>query len=117
MKQMPEDYRVQVSTETIKSANVSTLDEEMASVEKVLCLKLDVQGYELNVLQGGEITLQKTIFVLLEMNNHPYYAGGCQYFELDYFLRKRGFKLADIIVSYRSPERRIEEYDAIYQRV
>ena len=94
----------------------TTLDDELANENSILCIKIDVQGYELKVLEGGLHTLQKTKFVLIEMNNHNLYNKGCQYYEVDSFLREHHFKLADILVSYRTANR-VLEYDAIYEKI
>lgn len=94
----------------------STLDDELANEKNILCIKIDVQGYELKVLEGALNSLQKTKFVLIEMNNHNIYNNGCQYYEVDSFLRQHHFKLADILVSYRTSNR-VLEYDAIYEKV
>lgn len=96
--------------------NISTLDTETADIGKIHLLKLDVQGYEIEVLRGGTNTLQKTKFVLAEMSTHKIYNNGCSYHELDEFLRNNGFRLVDILVAYR-PGGRMDEYDAIYERI
>jgi hypothetical protein len=80
---------------------------------KVLLIKLDTQGTELDVLKGAADTLKRTLFVLSEMNNHDDYKHACKYYEVDEWLRQNGFTLADTITSYRNAGRMIE-YDAIY---
>ncbi len=94
---------------------VTTLDDELADVPIVLLLKLDTQGTELDILQGADRTLERTRFVLVEMGNHQLYEGGCQYHEVDAFLRGHSFRLADLIVSY-CPAAGVEEFDALYAR-
>ena len=44
------------------------------------------------------------------------YKNACQYYEVDQFLREHSFRLADIVVTYRSPEG-VNEFDALYERV
>jgi len=113
---LPKEHRALLKSVDAKAMVISTLDEQMKEKENILGIKLDVQGYEMKVLQGGEETLRKTQFVIIEMSNHHLYKGGCQYFEIDEFLRNRNFRLADIIVSYRTALR-VQEYDAIYERI
>ncbi len=92
---------------------VSTIDHEVAAEQPVLFMKLDTQGTELKVLQGGLRTQIKTDFLLVELNNHHDFENSCQYFEVDEFLRNQNFQLADIIVTYRS-NGLVAEHDAIY---
>ncbi|MBA2613908.1 MAG: FkbM family methyltransferase [Bacteroidetes bacterium] len=96
--------------------NTSTLDEETKDLKEILLIKLDTQGSELNILKSGIETLKKTHLILIEMSNHHMYKKGCQYYEVDQFLRNNNFKLIDIIVVYR-PEGVTMEYDAIYEKV
>ncbi|GAB4380164.1 MAG: hypothetical protein Kow0075_11300 [Salibacteraceae bacterium] len=96
----------------IENVKVATLDQ-MMDPGKTLIFKMDTQGSELNILRGGVETISRTKFVVLELMNHHMYADAAQYFEVDQWMRKHGFKLLDIIVTYRSA-RGLEEFDAIY---
>lgn len=96
--------------------NTSTLDEETKDLKEILIIKLDTQGSELNILKSGIETLKKTHLLLIELSNHDMYQKGCQYYEVDQFLREHNFKLVDIIVTYR-PKGIAMEYDAIYENV
>ena len=97
----------------IKKVKVSTLDLEVRGTKEILLIKIDTQGSELGVLKGGVATLQRTSFVISEMNNHEDYKNASKYNEVDAFLRANNFILADIIVAHRS-DGRVIEYDAIY---
>jgi FkbM family methyltransferase len=112
----PPRFREGVTQSRSSTVRVSTLDREMASVPlPIALLKLDVQGSELDVLAGGRTTLQRTDGVLTELATHRFYKGGCQYHQIDDYLRSAGFRLADIIVTYRGNSG-VEEYDALYLR-
>lgn len=56
-------------------------------------LKLDVQGYELNVLRGAERCLETASAVLAEVSFREFYFGQCLFHELTAFLAERGFQL------------------------
>jgi FkbM family methyltransferase len=90
---------------------VTTLDTELKDKTGVFLMKIDTQGTELAILQGGIQTLKKTKFILLEMNNHHIYENTCQYYEVDSFLRENEFKLVQIY----SPWGDANEYDALYE--
>ncbi|MDT7540302.1 MAG: hypothetical protein QOE33_206 [Acidobacteriota bacterium] len=110
----PPEYRDHFRLEAETRVEVSTLDDEFEGHPRVLLIKMDTQGTELDILKGGPRTLEKTRFVLAEMNNHHLYKNTCQYYEVDDFLRGAGFKLADIVVTFRGDEG-VTEYDALYE--
>jgi len=56
-------------------------------------VKLDVQGFELEVLRGAEKTLARTKAVLLEASFQNFYEGQCRFDELVSWLAQSGFRL------------------------
>jgi FkbM family methyltransferase len=58
-------------------------------------IKVDVEGAELLVFQGGLETLQQASFVQFEASTVEYNAGSSCFFEIDEFLRLHGFYLYD----------------------
>lgn len=100
-------------TDAAERVVVTTLDHAIDQRDRVALLKMDVQGSELEVLRGAEETLKRTQFVLTEVMNHDYYVNAPQYFDLDEFLRHKGFRLVDIIPSIRRDDRLVE-WDVIY---
>lgn len=92
---------------------ITTIDNEAPADVEVGILKIDVQGYELEVLQGAVKTLLRTYIIVLELNNHDGYEGSPKYFELDNFLRKNNFTLYDIFPSTKD-RGRLKEWDSIY---
>ena len=46
---------------------MKTLDEICSSLDKIDLLKIDVEGYELEVLRGGVSTLKKTNKIIIEI--------------------------------------------------
>lgn len=92
---------------------ISTLDRELPNEVPVSILKMDVQGYELEVLKGAVQTLKRTSLVVLELMNHDFYTSAPRYYQVDEFLRQQGFSLFDMVPSIRN-ESRLYEWDAIY---
>jgi FkbM family methyltransferase len=109
------DQSVDSRLSTAKEIHVSQkrLDDLNLFEQKTLLIKLDTQGTELEIMKGGEKTFKNTRFVLCEMMNNASYKNSCQYFEIDKFLRYKGYKLLDIITTFRSPKG-LAEFDAIY---
>ena len=116
VERMPDIFQASFKEEDEARVEVSTLDDEFRDTPSVLLIKLDTQGTELDILKGGARMLERTRFVLTEMDNHQLYKNACQYYEVDDFLRNRSFKLVDIIVSYRGDEG-MAEFDALYENV
>ncbi|HVC76695.1 MAG TPA: FkbM family methyltransferase [Candidatus Micrarchaeaceae archaeon] len=76
-------------------AEVVTLDSFVAD-HPDLCpdfLKLDVQGAELAILQGGEQTLQRTGLVEVEVEFAEMYRGQPLFHDIAAFMSNRGFEL------------------------
>jgi 2-O-methyltransferase len=115
LKKNPDDLQARLHEDQQITVQVSSLDEEFKDAH-VLLIKLDTQGTEADILQGGPETLKRTRFVLVEMNNHDLYKNTCQYYEVDELLRAHSFKLADIIVTYRGDDG-VTEYDALYRNL
>jgi FkbM family methyltransferase len=99
--------------ETIK---VTTLDTEIPANISVSILKMDVQGFEMEVLKGATETLKRTHVIVLEINNHDGYKGAPTYFDIDDFLRQKGFQLYDLLPNVRI-NHKLQDWDAIYVRV
>jgi FkbM family methyltransferase len=81
--------------------------------EEIGIMKIDVQGYEMDVLKGAETTLKRTDLVVLEANNHQGYSGSAKYYDIDGFLREHDFTLFDILPSIVE-NGKLKEWDMIY---
>ena len=92
---------------------VDTVDSCMQAGDTVLLMKLDVQGYELEVLRGAVNTLRSTQLIMAEVQNHELYKGAPMYHDIDAFLHDNGFVLMDMIPSLRE-KMKLMEWDAIY---
>lgn len=72
---------------------VERLDDRRAdwSSARAALLKIDVQGYELEVLKGGSAALAHCRFVYAECSHVPLYEGQALFDEVEGFLREHGF--------------------------
>jgi FkbM family methyltransferase len=105
-------------TKTI-SIPVSTLDLVFANVEfsSPTLLKVDVQGYEANVLRGGRETLKRVDFVILEASFKLMYEGELLFTELLPFMSELGFQFirpVGWLIDPKSEE--ILQMDALFMR-
>ncbi len=82
-----------------------TIDEivESTGIEAPYFLKLDVQGYELEVLKGARNTLSHVSAALVEVNLIDIHKGAPLLDELILFMRDRGFVTYDICSFTRRP--------------
>lgn len=78
--------------------DMTTLDSLLSefNLQGPLLLKLDVQGFELEVLRGSRIALDAAEFVLLEVSTLNYNRGAPLVAEVLDFMNQRGFVLFDI---------------------
>lgn len=92
------DYPAAEVGETIQ-VKVERLDEVVRASEVArgpYLLKLDVQGFELEVLHGATGILPDVAVVLCEVNAESFYTGQAGFEQIYLFLREHGFKLVDI---------------------
>lgn len=77
--------------------SMDTLDSliEEASLRPSLLLKLDVQGFELEVLKGGTETLALSEVVIMEASLLPYNDGAPLFADVVAFMNKQGFVVFD----------------------
>jgi len=76
--------------------DVATLDDLVppdATEGGSVFMKLDVQGYELRVLEGGAATLDRSSLVQVEMSLLPLYDTAPTFREVLEFMEQRGFRL------------------------
>ncbi len=81
------------------------LDDAVALDARVGLLKIDVQGYELQVLRGAKRTLRQTQALLIEVNYAQHYEGAVGFDEIHAFLANAGFHLYGISAPYTDVNR------------
>jgi FkbM family methyltransferase len=86
-----------------KRVPMMRLDDLMAGrqVQGPILLKLDVQGFELEVLRGAELTLDGSEVVILETSLLPYNRGAPLLAEVISFMTESGFAAYDFCGEHR----------------
>lgn len=79
---------------------VVRLDDVLPDELPVDLLKIDVQGFELEVFKGAERTLKRTRSVLLEVNYVEHYKGGAGFGNVYDVMRGHGFKIYGVSAPY-----------------
>lgn len=78
-------------------------------------IKLDVQGFELSVLSGGEKVLESAEAILMEVNLIEIYQGAPLFSEVVGFMAERGFQVYDVCTFFRRPyDRALWQMDVIF---
>lgn len=80
--------------------DIARLDTALADVDHIDVLKIDVQGFERNVLAGAPATLTKSSWMLLEANFVSLYEGDLLLPELHGLMLDAGFALANLSKPY-----------------
>lgn len=93
---------------------VSTLE---INIKQPALLKLDVQGYEKDVLQGAEKTLGCIDYIALEASFVQLYENQLLFNELHEWLKSIGFELIAPLDATKGANRAIVEMDVLYRRV
>lgn len=90
-----------------ETVDIVPLDDALAGVvteSDRLCLKLDCQGYERQVLDGATKSLERTVMIVMELSLVDLYEGAMRFDEALPRLRDAGFVLAAIDPVFSDPE-------------
>jgi FkbM family methyltransferase len=98
-----------------REVEVMTLDALLAgqSFAPPFGLKIDTEGFELEVLKGAERTLEQTEFVIAEVSVKKRFVHSYRFSDVVAFLGSQGFELIDIL-NFRPRTQRF--YDCLFMR-
>ena len=114
LKSFPES--VTKVTETLPIAKLDTLFASRGLLEPIL-LKIDVQGLERDVIEGGEVFLKSVKWLLIETSFAQLYKGEASFPEMLDILKVHGFEFVGAVNYHEDSRRtRIIEMDALFQR-
>lgn len=119
----PSDYLVEraaqarsVRTEEVRVSRLDTIFEPGWSSGRTW-LKLDTQGFEMEVLRGGERSLPAIRVVQLELSLRPLYVGEPGFLEVSGWLNARGFELVGLEPGFvEASTGRLLQSDALFAR-
>lgn len=66
-------------------------------------IKVDVQGAELDVLDGSPQALQESEVVVLEVSMFQFMKGAPELYDVVFYMKERGFVAYDIILGWNRP--------------
>ena len=101
------------------TVEMRALDEylDQLKLEEKVLLKIDVQGYEEQVLKGATELLKRVAYVLLEVSFQPLYEGQGAFAEIHAFLQSTGFSYSGNLEQLLSPlDGSVLQADALFVR-
>jgi FkbM family methyltransferase len=105
-------FRV-TGTEEIHIERLDTLWPELVGSAQSVFLKIDTQGYDLEVIRGAGRHLAEISAVQMEASLQPLYEGAPDFEEAVAHMRDCGFFLSALEPLYR-PEKRVVELDVLF---
>jgi len=110
--------------EELSYANRNYVEKKLITLDSLLerypefrnldFLKLDVQGYEINVLQGASALLNLTEFVLLETSLISRNKGCPLFYEVIQFMNAKNFRLLDFCSQHRTKDGVLRQTDLLF---
>ncbi len=105
----------------VEEITIRRLDDMMRELcvplDRHVLLKIDTQGYELEVLKGAEETVASVGVIQAEMSFQPLYGGQPLFDEVYAYLAVRGFTVFDIVPGFSDPHSgRLLQADGIFVR-
>lgn len=100
---------------TRRTVNVIALDDYARAIASIYLIKIDVQGFELEVLEGAKETLRRTDYVFVEAAIRPLYEGAPRFTQVHDFLDAHGFHLIAMRAWHRG-NLTLVETDMLFRR-
>lgn len=111
-----EDSDVNGVERTIPGMTLDNMCSERGT-EGPYLIKIDTQGYELEVLQGAQTVLKYTDFVILEVSFFEFFKGGPQVYDCLNFMKEQGFVAYEIFdLQYRLLDGAMSQVDIAFVR-
>ena len=76
----------------VGEGNIPMVTIDSLNFTDVDLIKIDVEGYEMEVLKGADKTLEKAKYLMIELNNNSKKYGSSN-LEIEKYLRKKGFRI------------------------
>lgn len=102
----------EVGVERVKMIRLESFYRKMHNEEKFF-LKMDTQGYDLNVLKGCDSILDYCVAIQFEASIFEIYVGSPRFSEILLWLEDRGFMIYDCLPEARNQSGRLLEMDLL----
>jgi len=101
-----------------RTVEVATLDDLAAggSWQAPFGIKIDVEGYEAEVVAGATAILCETQFVIAELSISERFAGSVSFAGFVQTMDRHGFRLCDLLTAPKGRDRELIQVDAMFRR-
>ncbi|WP_017653656.1 FkbM family methyltransferase [Fortiea contorta] len=101
--------------------NIRTLDSLLNEIialvpEPRIFLKMDTQGYDMEVVKGANKCLDKILCLQSEISVQPNYGNIPSYLDVLKYYQSLDFRLIDLFPAFRNPKGGVVEYDCLMVR-
>lgn len=98
---------------------IKKLDSLALPVDKtnLSLLKLDVQGYELEVLKGADETIKAIGYIIIEANLEELYSNQPSFNTINNYLQNKGFELMGMLDFNLGNKNKYIEVDLLYRKI
>ncbi len=112
------EFNPRAAVSEIETVTMRTLDEVASMFSGNMLLKIDTQGYEKCILEGGQYTLTRVRGVFVELPIISLYQGIWKFHEAIEYMASKGFILAQIHPANFSSRDRVSllEVDCLFRR-
>lgn len=118
--EMCEEYFPQTRTQTSVPVEVRRLDEVFSKFPtppfEDLVIKIDVQGYEAEVIEGGANTVALAKAVIVEISLDELYKGAPTFEDLSKLLGDTGHRFAGVIEQFTGDDGHVIFMDALFKK-
>jgi FkbM family methyltransferase len=104
---------------TPRRVRATTIDRIILdhSLPEPFGLKIDAEGAELEVIRGAAATLERTLFVIAEVDVlHARFEGSYSFAQFIAAMDQAGFEVCDLLGIGRAPSSHVVDVDLVFQR-
>ena len=106
-----------VRTEVVKVERLDELARKFTGPHRRVMIKIDTQGYELEVLAGATGLLPQAVALQLELSLVPLYEGAPTFIDAIHYMESRGFELFSVAPGFKDKQTgRLLQMDGMFLR-
>lgn len=106
-----------IGSELVPIRRLDSIEHKCIENSKAILLKIDTQGYEIEVLRGAENTLKRVVGAQIELSLTPLYTGQALYRNIIDHMSAHGFSLWGVLPGFTDPvSGRMLQMDGVFYK-